>query len=148
MNTFSSYMGDDHHHCDELFAAAESAVEKGDWAGAAEAHERFLGGMQRHFAMEEEVLFPAFEEATGSNMGPTSVMRHEHEQMRQLFDEMTQAFDQQQVQDYLGASETLLILMQQHNAKEEQILYPMTDRMLEAQQAALLAKMQDVGKTA
>lgn len=144
MTTFSSYMGDDHHHCDELFAAAEASVASGDWAGAAAAHRRFLTGMQRHFAMEEEVLFPAFEAASGSSMGPTAVMRHEHEQMRQLFGEMEQAMREQQIGDYLGASETLLVLMQQHNAKEEQILYPMTDRMLEAQQPELLARMQEI----
>ena len=146
MTTFSSYMSDDHHRCDELFAAAEAAVEGGDWSSAMVAHRRFIEGMQHHFAMEEEVLFPAFEEASGSTMGPTVVMRHEHEQMRQLFGEMDQAVEEQQADDYLGASETLLILMQQHNAKEEQILYPMTDQMLEAQQSGLLAKMQGIGK--
>ncbi len=147
MTTFSSYMSDDHHRCDELFAAAEAAVEGGDWSSATAAHRHFIESMQQHFAMEEEVLFPAFEEASGSTMGPTVVMRHEHEQMRQLFGEMDQAIEERQVEDYLGASETLLILMQQHNAKEEQILYPMTDRMLAAQQSGLLAKMQGIGKT-
>lgn len=146
MTTFSSYMGDDHHRCDELFAAAEAAVESGDWPSAAAAHRRFLEGMQHHFAMEEEVLFPAFEEASGSAMGPTTVMRHEHEQMRQLFGEMSEALEAEQSEDYLGASETLLVLMQQHNAKEEQILYPMSDRMLEPQQGELLARMQGVGE--
>lgn len=144
MMTFSSYMGDDHHRCDELFAAAEAVADSGDWAGVARAHTRFLDGMQHHFAMEEEVLFPAFEEASGSTMGPTTVMRHEHEQMRQLFGEMSEALEAQQSEDYLGASETLLVLMQQHNAKEEQILYPMADRMLETEQPALLAKMQGI----
>ena len=144
MTTFSSYMGDDHHRCDELFAAAEAAVQSGDWNDANAAHRHFLAGMQHHFAMEEEVLFPAFEEASGSSMGPTAVMRHEHEQMRQLFGEMEQAMQAQQIDDYLGASETLLVLMQQHNAKEEQILYPMTDSMLVAQQPDLMTRMQAI----
>lgn len=148
MTTFSHYMGDDHHRCDELFASAEAAVESGDWAEAAAANARFLSSMQLHFAMEEELLFPAFEEASGSSMGPTMVMRHEHEQMRQLFTEMDHALQGKQAEEYLGVSETLLVLMQQHNAKEEQILYPMTDRVLETEQSALLAKMQDLGKVA
>ncbi len=145
MTTFSRYLGDDHQRCDELFASTEAAAEKGDWAGADEAHQRFIESMQRHFAMEEEVLFPAFEAASGSNMGPTAVMRHEHEQMRRLFSEMDQALEARQAEEYLGATETLLILMQQHNAKEEQILYPTSDRLLSEHQEALLAMMQDVG---
>ena len=38
--------------------------------------------MLRHFEMEEAVLFPAFEEATGMTQGPTMVMHAEHVQMK------------------------------------------------------------------
>jgi DUF438 domain-containing protein len=145
MTTFTRYMSDDHHRCDELYAAAEAAVEGGDWALAQAAHRQFLSAMERHFSMEEGELFPAFEAASGSAMGPTTVMRHEHEQMRVLLEEMTQALAAQQVDDYLGVAETLLILMQQHNAKEEQILYPMSDNLLAAQQQALLQRMRVQG---
>jgi hemerythrin-like domain-containing protein len=145
MNTFSTYLGDDHSRCDRLFAAAEAAVDGGDWSQAATAHRQFIEAMQHHFAMEEELLFPAFEEASGNTMGPTAVMRHEHEQMRALFEEMGQALADRRADDYLGASETLLIMMQQHNAKEEQVLYPMSDRLLAAQQPVLLETMQSMG---
>lgn len=145
MNTFSSYMGDDHSRCDELFAAAEAAVDSGDWQQAAAAHQQFIDAMQHHFAMEEEQLFPAFEEASGSSAGPTAVMRHEHGQMRELFELMYRALARQDSSAYLGDSETLLILMQQHNAKEEQMLYPMSDRLLQGQQEAMLEKMEALG---
>lgn len=127
---FSSPMANNHHHCDELFAAAEEAVESEQWPRAGEVHSSFIAAMEQHLKAEEELLFPAFEEASGMSMGPTAVMRHEHEQMRELFAQMGQALERMNSDDYLGASETLLILMQQHNAKEEQILYPMLDQML------------------
>jgi len=41
--------------------------------------------------MEEEVLFPAFETRTGNTMGPTYVMRTEHEQIRALLQVMARA---------------------------------------------------------
>ncbi|MGM0594185.1 MAG: hemerythrin domain-containing protein [Pseudomonadota bacterium] len=145
MTTFSQFMGDDHARCDQLFADAEQAVESGDWEWAEKAHRAFISAMQHHFAMEEELLFPAFEQATGASAGPTVVMRHEHQQMRSLFSDMEQALSERNSDDYLGATETLLILMQQHNAKEEQILYPMSDRTLQAEQAALLEQMQQLG---
>lgn len=140
--TFSTPMADDHHHCDELFAAAEQAVEAEQWPQAGEAHQRFVDGMERHLQAEEELLFPAFEQASGMSEGPTSVMRHEHEQMRDLFRQMGEALAAQSGDDYLGASETLLILMQQHNAKEEQILYPMLDQMLLPQADSLMPRLQ------
>ncbi len=144
MSSFSEYMGSDHDTCDALYAEAEKVVASGDWAAAGEANDHFLNAMERHFNMEEEVLFAAFEEAQGSTMGPTQVMRHEHTQMRQLFQEMRDAVAAQDADGYLGAGETLLILMQQHNAKEEQILYPMTDQVLAAQRADLFKRMEAV----
>jgi len=145
MHSVLAYLGDDHSHCDDLFAEAEKLVADGEWSNARSGHDAFIQAMERHFTMEESVLFPAFEQASGSEMGPTAVMRHEHSQMRQLFTAMEQALQQQSVDDYLGNSETLLILMRQHNAKEEQILYPMSDRMLGAQIPALLEQMESAG---
>ena len=142
MTTISSYMADDHQRCDRLFAEAEEQVADGQWQDAEKSFDSMHKAIERHFSMEEEVLFPAFEQVTGSAMGPTQVMRHEHQQMRQLFEQMKSAIEQQQQEVYLGASETLLILMQQHNAKEEQILYPMLDVQLAAQNDDLIGKMQ------
>lgn len=139
--TLSSEMGDDHQRCDELFAIAEQVVESGQWPQAAQAHHDFIGAMEQHLQSEEQLLFPAFEQASGMSEGPTSVMRYEHEQMRSLFGQMGQALAARNSDDYLGASETLLIMMQQHNAKEEQILYPMFDQMLAPQAATLLAQL-------
>ena len=55
------------------------------------------------------------------------MMRHEHEQMRALITELGKALEDKKRDRYIGLSETLLIFMQQHNMKEEQMLYPMID---------------------
>jgi len=119
-----------HRGCDDALVVAEAAARGEDWPSARHAFQRFAADMQRHFALEEERLFPAFEDATGMKSGPTMVMRREHEEMRQLFADMQTASDAGRREDYLGASETLLILMQQHNMKEENILYPMCSHQL------------------
>ena len=119
-----------HKHCDELFADAEAAALKGDWAAGAAAFAGFRHELLAHFSTEEEVLFPAFETVTGMTGGPTQMMRFEHAQMRDLLEQMQAALDQQGRDAFAGAAETLLMLMQQHNMKEENILYPMCDRTL------------------
>ena len=124
------FMAQDHRDCDLLFAKAENAASKNDWATASQAFNEFIQAMERHLGIEEQELFPAFEEETGILTGPTEMMRMEHEQMRGLFSEMGEAMQQQNSDDYLGAAETLLILMQQHNMKEEQILYNIMDQRL------------------
>jgi len=146
MSTISAYLTSDHHRCDELFAQAEEAVAKGDWAKAEAGFDQFLASMRHHFGMEEEIAFPAFEQATGVSNGPTWMMRMEHNQMREVFDRMTSAIAAHNAGNYLGLSETLLIVMQQHNMKEEQMLYPMSDQVLGEGRADVVERMQAFDK--
>jgi len=137
----SQILPDHHRHCDDLFVAAEASAQSGDWAAATPAFERFHAQMMAHFAAEEDMLFPAFEAATGMSAGPTQMMRHEHEQMRGLLAQLAAACVARDGEVYAGAAETLLMLMQQHNMKEENILYPMCDQALGAEAERLAAKM-------
>ena len=117
-----------HQHCDSLFVTTERAVAGDDWTGASHTLNRFILEMESHFQCEEQTLFPAFEAVTGMTQGPTQVMRMEHTQMRELMQQMQNAMVQKSADDFDGAAETLLIFMQQHNMKEENILYPMCDQ--------------------
>lgn len=144
MNTILAFLAKDHRACDSSFADAESAVASVRWADADTAFRAFAAAMAHHFAMEEEVLFPAFEAKTGMRSGPTQVMRMEHAQMRRLIHDMGAALDARDVTRYLGLSETLNMLMQQHNVKEESMLYPMADRTLGEAAAGVVEDMQAV----
>ena len=126
------FMTQDHRRCDEAFATAEALVGKEAWDMATEAFEAFTEMTLAHFTMEEEVLFPAFEEKTGMTYGPTEVMRQEHGRMREVIAGLREALDNRDQRRFYGISETLMILLQQHNMKEEQILYTMADRNLES----------------
>lgn len=119
-----------HKHCDEIFARAEDACANGDWEAGGKAFTLLVDQLETHFKSEEELLFPAFETATGMTSGPTEVMRGEHRQMRDLLAQMKGALASRDADAFGGAAETLLILMQQHNMKEENILYPMCDNAL------------------
>jgi len=77
-------------------------------------------------------MFLEFEQKTGMTQGPTQMMRHEHTQMRALMKDLLDAIDENNTDKFFGTSETLMILMQQHNMKEEQMLYAMCDRVFES----------------
>jgi hypothetical protein len=142
MTTIAGLLTDDHRHCDESFVAVERLVVAGRWEEAGLQCGEFADAIGRHFAREEDLLFPAFEAATGMATGPTAVMRAEHQQIRQMLRSLQEALARRDRNDCLGLTETLLMLMQQHNAKEENILYPMSDRVLGARAADLVADMQ------
>ena len=133
MSTISEILPDHHKQCDEFFAAAEEAARLGNWVECGASFGRFSQQLLAHFDAEENLLFPAFESVSGMRDGPTQVMRMEHGQMRQLLGQLETSLHAQDTESFAGVAETLLILMQQHNMKEENILYPMCDRALGAQ---------------
>ncbi|MFK5984167.1 MAG: hemerythrin domain-containing protein [Pseudomonadota bacterium] len=127
MPTISEFMTDHHKACDDLFIQAESSVEKEQWDEASSTWLLCVAEIEKHFHREEDILFPEFEAITGMTQGPTQMMRIEHQQIRDLMAEISKACKNQNKNSFLGLSETLMVTMQQHNMKEEQILYPMID---------------------
>jgi len=127
-DAISRFLTEDHRRCDFLLAACEKAVADGDWPAADTGATGFLDALLHHFSLEEDLLFPAVEQANPAARGPTGVMRMEHAQMRSLLDDLSAAVRVRDRDTCLGVIETLHMIGQQHNAKEEGILYPLSDR--------------------
>lgn len=128
MISIKQLMSEDHNQCDELLINAENLALKKNWADTEIALNNFINTTLDHFKHEENILFPAFENATGMTSGPTEMMRHEHQQIKQLINELNKAASEKNKERYLNTSETLLIFIRQHNMKEEQVLYPMIEQ--------------------
>jgi hemerythrin-like domain-containing protein len=148
MNSITSFLSRDHGRCDELFFQAESSVSKGDWATAADSFHLFKSALEHHLALEEEILFPAMGNPFGNVCGPTAVMRSEHQQMRKIVLDMEAAINKHDAEEFLGNSETLNIMMQQHNFKEENMLYVMADRQLAGHCEEIIAAMEGIKELA
>ncbi|NMG37291.1 hemerythrin domain-containing protein [Azoarcus sp. TTM-91] len=144
MDRLTHFMQHHHGHCDEAFATAEADAHRGDWSACAASLARFRADLLGHLAVEEERIFPAFEASTGNTAGPTRVMRAEHEEMRELLGWLDEALAGRNAIAFADAAETLLILLQQHNMKEENILYPMCDRILGGDEVAFNQLMGEV----
>jgi len=141
----SSYMRAEHRECDEIFAAAEKSVIDGDFEQAEKQFLLFADDTLRHFKREEESLFPTFETVSGSTEGPTKIMKFEHQQVRGLIGKMAEAVENKDSDAYLSLAESMMILLQQHNMKEEQMLYAMCDRVIPQElKESTLATMKEV----
>ncbi len=61
---------------------------------------------------------------------PIQVMLMEHQQIKGLFNDIESAIQNGDKNRAIGIIETCMIMIQQHNMKEEQILYPIIERSL------------------
>lgn len=148
MGALTDNLSREHRHCDDLLISTELGIRQQDWETAALRYQEFSDATLRHFTAEERILFPAFEQATGSTAGPTSVMRSEHQQIREILASLDTALAGRNAEDFYGLADTLNIMLQQHNMKEEGILYPMAERMLPQLSDDLLEAMNHMDATA
>jgi hemerythrin-like domain-containing protein len=141
-----AYFTRSHRGSDDRWADVEAAAEAGDDEALRARWRDFARGFRRHLAMEEALLFPALEAATGmGDAGPTQVMRAEHQQMRAVLDQMAAAMERGDRDELLDQGDTLHILVQQHNVKEEGVLYPLAERTLAPRWAELRQQLDRFG---
>ena len=121
----------DHDRLDAFEQGAFAARTAGDLEAARALFERFARGLFRHIGFEENLLFPALESAAGLSpyAGPTAVMRAEHVEIRAAVQLLRDAIGDPSVNP-TPLRQRLHGALGPHNEKEEQILYPMADRVL------------------
>ena len=144
LRTVNEALSWDHDRLDGLEARAFAARDQGDLVQAASLFSRFAFGLRRHIRFEEELLFPEFEGKAGfsSTMGPTAVMRAEHREILEWLEKIEKVIDNRDVPVEplrLG----LHSVLGDHNLKEENVVYPGTDRALTASERdALVSRIQ------
>jgi len=124
------YLAWDHDRLDATLQDARERAGSGDWKGAMSRFIEFRHGLLRHIRMEEDVLFPAFEVRSGmAEEGPTAVMRAEHREIKAILLRLPDAIENGALEPFEAEVASLLAVLGDHNTKEEEVLYPMTDRM-------------------
>ena len=124
------YLTWDHRRLDALWDATKALVGSGSFAEARERYGEFRCGLDRHIQAEERVLFPIFEARAGK-CGPTEVMRIEHVAIREAMAEIDAALASSDGGMFAIVARELESVLGEHNGKEEHVLYPMTDRVLD-----------------
>lgn len=132
--SISTIMSHDHRECDIKFEDIESLVQEKNFEKASELFTVWKNVNLRHFEIEETILFPETANKMGGKIPPIMVMEMEHIQIKKCIDDMANAMELKNSDSFMGLADTCLIMIQQHNMKEEQILYPIIDRSLIAQQ--------------
>ena len=150
----TSILMDEHRDIEGFLTSLESAAERlasgapvrpGFFLEAAEFVKGFADGC--HHRKEEGALFPALESAGVPRQGgPIGVMLAEHEEGRRLTRGMRAAAEKLEAGsvafrgEVVQAARAYVALLRQHIAKEDTVLFPMADRLLQPAAAARLAE--------
>ena len=142
--TVTDYLQTDHRRLDGILERFQEEVNENKWAEASRDFREFSLGLKRHINAEEEILFPLFEEKTGMHdAGPTAVMRMEHKDIKELLDRTLEAAESGDGARTREAKDALIMILADHNMKEEHILYPESDSFLtDAERTAVVKKAQ------
>lgn len=120
-----------HTRCETLRATAAAALEAGEWEAFAGRLETLRAGLYAHFAFEEDELFPQFERASGMREA-TEALRAEHRDIRAILDALGAASAAHDPEGCRAEFATVTQLLRQHQAREEQLIYPTLAHMLES----------------
>ena len=97
--------------------------------------------LKRHIALEEEVLYPAYESALHAPQGPTTALRKEHSTIIRLLQDIAPVIrirDSEHLLECLAHLENQMI---KHHEKEEDIFLPMASHILNSRRDELLSSL-------
>ncbi len=107
-----------------ILADAKRCLAAGDVRRASACFSEFRDGLERHIAVEEKVLFPAFEKRAGvAATRPTHAMRSEHAEIRRLMAEVASNLARGAYGHHAKPLAALTARVYLHSLKEERILY-------------------------
>jgi iron-sulfur cluster repair protein YtfE (RIC family) len=132
----------EHSYCDGLFDLIEPLAREGKWEEMQQALLAFRCALERHLEREERVLFPAMEEVQGGCCDPTRMLRAEHDGIRAGLAAAEAAGARREEQALSAAFEVLRIVLLQHRATEESVLYPLADALSAGQAGDLLQALE------
>jgi len=125
----TEYFGAEHRKVARLLDTVKSSPDRSKARNAFAELQQLL---TRHIYCEEELLFPALE-ARGIS-GPTEVMRFEHGQIWSLLIHIRKEFEEDNPPP-TGILNELSGLLEAHDMKEENILYPAADDAIQSAEA-------------
>ncbi len=142
MSGIGPYLQGDHRYCESLFALIEPLATDGQWSQAEQARCAFASSLEHHLQREERVLFPAIEEAQGGPVGLIAEAHVEHARMRDWLRQLEAAISVRDLNKLSTAAQELRTALEQHNVKEESVLYPLAEQMLDDRAGDLLQTME------
>lgn len=135
------FMSADHQRVRQLLDSLLAAVGQQDREEVATLHTKLEQGLDRHFAMEEELVLPLLERNLGPNESPTPRLIRDHKKIRALVESLGEDLLAEEWADNLSEAVGVLVdNLSHHSALEDRILYGQADVVLTPEERNDLVK--------
>jgi hemerythrin-like domain-containing protein len=141
MGDVGEAFGRDHRRLEEALDASAVYVGTAQWAAAVAAFVEFRRGIERHMEIEEQELFPAVED--GAETALTATLRKGHRDLRVFFEELNDALEAHDAEEFGRTARTMRALLARHDEKEEAELYPAAQARLGEHVAVVIRRLGD-----
>ncbi len=136
-----NWLNHDHKNFESAVYKCRSACDDANWPLVQQVFDELLAGYRSHVRIEEEVLFPAYDQQPGVPADPTDSLRADHTQIFRLMEHIAQRLEQSSND---GLAEDLSLLYRtliKHHEKEEPIFLPMASQALYSDKDAILEEL-------
>lgn len=129
-----------------MLAEFADALERYDVPAIRRTIQFFDEQLVLHRRKEEEVLFPELGKHIGTAIGPIHCMLEEHAEEKKMLGVLREGIEAGDTDRVLEAGRFIINFLQAHIYKEDNVLFPLAERMLtDAQKAEMKGAMNAIG---
>ena len=141
MNEDTNWLTHDHAEYEAILYDCQSAAEQEDWKTATRLFRELVSHIKLHMHMEEEVLYPAYEQTMNAPQGPTLALREEHDEIYRLLRDLSHVIKTNDSHLFLESLLPLEKVLFKHHEKEEEIFLPMASFVLLSQRDEIMRRL-------
>ena len=137
------WLNHDHLEYETLLYDCQAAAEQEDWSSAKALFDKLVSHVKVHMRIEEEILYPAYENAVNIPQGPTQALREEHDEIVRLMRDLSYILKTNDSELFLDSLLPLERVMLKHHEKEEEIFLPMASHLLLDRRDEIMRKLKE-----
>lgn len=129
MKKASEFMIADHKNLNRLW---DDFLAEKDSVMAKNLFQKFSNRLDKHFTMEEDVLFPLFNKQLGleKNVGAVALSQHEHEELRRILGRIKTLLDENDSRRIENIGIHFKRALIKHQEKENSVQYSLFDNFI------------------
>ena len=135
------WLNHDHKQFESAVYCCRSVCDDEDWGTVRNLFQDFLSSYVMHMQLEEDVLFPMYEERAETPTGAIISLREDHAQILGLAKHIRDLLERGDTQSVPNHMSSLYRLVTKHHKNEEEIFLPMARETLLSDKDKMLSEL-------